>query len=305
MTKKLLFGILLSMLAVVLYAQLSTQENNQDLVLLDKSPYDFGTVSELGTTTMFRFRNDSKEPVSFLKVQSHPAVIVTEWSKESIQPGEIGEIKVTLSQVGRRGFFSYTITVITSNNKTYKIVVQGESDGKTPPSLAQYDNSISFYNGYAAIKLNGKWGFININGKEITPLKYDEVSDFNRHGIAKVKLNEKWGFIDKTGKEITQIKYDDIDLERRFINNIGFTKVKLNGKYGFINEDLKEITLIKYDDVQNFNEKDFIEVRLGDKILKIDRNGNETFVRTFTEEDKKAEKEWEDYFTNGMKMLWD
>jgi flagellar biosynthesis chaperone FliJ len=40
-------------------------------------------------------------------------------------------------------------------------------------------------------------------------VKYDQVREF-KNGFAAVKLNEKWGFIDTTGKEIGNIKYDKV-----------------------------------------------------------------------------------------------
>jgi hypothetical protein len=63
-------------------------------------------------------------------------------------------------------------------------------------------------NGFVAVALNDdKWEVIDKTGKEITPLKYDEVYDF-RDGFAMVRLNDKWGFIDTTGNVIIPLKYD-------------------------------------------------------------------------------------------------
>ena len=86
----------------------------------------------------------------------------------------------------------------------------------------KYDWICDYSEGFAAVMLNKKWGFINKEGKEIFPLKYDLVSYFE-NGFARVKLNGKWGFIDLQGKEICQLKYDDaLDFEN------GFAKVFLD-----------------------------------------------------------------------------
>lgn len=45
-----------------------------------------------------------------------------------------------------------------------------------------------------AVQINGKYGFINIEGKEVIPLVYDYTYRFS-DGMATVKLNNKWGFI--------------------------------------------------------------------------------------------------------------
>jgi hypothetical protein len=47
-----------------------------------------------------------------------------------------------------------------------------------------------------------------MSGKEIIPPKYDYSKDFTE-GIAAVRLNGKWGFVDQTGKEIIPPKYED------------------------------------------------------------------------------------------------
>ncbi len=95
---------------------------------------------------------------------------------------------------------------------------------------------------YIEVRLNDKYGFIEFVGGiyEICEIKYDWVENFH-DGFAKVKLNEKWGFINEQGKEICEIKYDMVYC---FVN--GLLIVKLNGKYGFISEPGKEICELKF-----------------------------------------------------------
>ncbi len=40
--------------------------------------------------------------------------------------------------------------------------------------------------GLAAVRLGGKWGFVNEAGKEVVPCRYDEVRDFEG-GLAAVR----------------------------------------------------------------------------------------------------------------------
>ena len=67
----------------------------------------------------------------------------------------------------------------------------------------KYDLAGSFSEGLAAVKLNGKYGFIDKTGKEVIPLKYDGAYSF-RKGLAKVKLNGKWIKIDKNGNRVDE-----------------------------------------------------------------------------------------------------
>ena len=53
---------------------------------------------------------------------------------------------------------------------------------------------ISFCEDFAAVKLNGKWGYTNKVGKEICPFEYDDVDEFYE-GFSAVKMNSKWGYI--------------------------------------------------------------------------------------------------------------
>ena len=42
---------------------------------------------------------------------------------------------------------------------------------------------MGFYNGYAAVKVNGKWGFINHKNEFIAEPKYDELLEDNRAAV--------------------------------------------------------------------------------------------------------------------------
>ena len=71
----------------------------------------------------------------------------------------------------------------------------------------EYDKIWKFHNKYAPVQIKDKEGFIDKQGNEICPIKYNWVNDFE-NGFAIVSLNNKYGFIDTNGKEICPIKYD-------------------------------------------------------------------------------------------------
>ena len=161
--------------------------------------------------------------------------------------------------------------------------------------LPKYDNARSFSEGLAAVKLNGKYGFIDKTGKEIIPLIYDNVWvwDFNE-GLAKVKLNGKWFYIDKNGKEIPHLNNKSVnfrdDMAKTELNNKnkqeipplkydyispfveGLARVKLNGKYGFIDKTGKVVIPLIYDAARDFHEG-LALVILNDKVGFIDKTG--------------------------------
>ncbi len=128
--------------------------------------------------------------------------------------------------------------------KNFKIIL---------PSKYEYIDEFKFEEGFAAVKINDKWGFIDTNGIEVIPAKYDDVSKFH-NGFAAVKINDKWGVINKEGKEIIQIKYDYTSI----LNDNGFV-VSLNDKVGILDSSGKEIVPIKYVNIRYIGYNNLIE----------------------------------------------
>lgn len=123
-----------------------------------------------------------------------------------------------------------------------------------------------FSEGFAPVRLNGKWGFIDKSGREVILPKYERVGIFCE-GFARVQLNGKWGYIDKNCREVIPPKYDYIDGFSE-----GFAPVRLNGKWGFIDKNRREVIPPKYDSVLDFSEG-FARVKLNGKWGFIDKKG--------------------------------
>ena len=75
----------------------------------------------------------------------------------------------------------------------------------------------------------GKWGFVDKDGKEVVEYKYDMVTEFNSYGYAGVKVNELWGVVDRSGNVIVEPSYKIDWKEPEFISEY----CKLNFGYGF------------------------------------------------------------------------
>lgn len=63
-------------------------------------------------------------------------------------------------------------------------------------AVQKYDELDEFSEGFAAVKRNGKWGFINNLGEEVITCQYDDTTPF-REGKAAVKRGRQWGYINK------------------------------------------------------------------------------------------------------------
>ena len=108
------------------------------------------------------------------------------------------------------------------------------------------DNIKDFHECLAAIKRNGKWGFIDKTGKAVIPCIYDNTCSFSE-GLATVNKNDKWGFIDKTGKEVVPFEYDYICAFHE-----GLASAHKNDKWGIIDKTGKVVIPIEYNAVSYF-----------------------------------------------------
>ncbi|HEB9287767.1 TPA: WG repeat-containing protein [Campylobacter coli] len=136
----------------------------------------------------------------------------------------------------------------------------------------KFDGVSFFRNGFAGIKLNNIWGFIDKNGKFVIEPKFDDVNDFNEN-LAGVKLNGKWGFIDKNGKFVIEPKFDDVcfTIETRFENS-------------YIQNKFFKLAIYKNICDWSFN-KGMTRVKLNGKWGFIDRNGEFTTKHEFNSVD--------------------
>ena len=57
-----------------------------------------------------------------------------------------------------------------------------------------YDDALTFSEGLAPVKKDGKWGCVDKTGKEVVPPIYDGARG-GEDGLAAVKKDGKWGFI--------------------------------------------------------------------------------------------------------------
>ena len=134
----------------------------------------------------------------------------------------------------------------------------------------KYSDMGAYREGLAAVKYNGRWGFISTNEEEIIVPKYEEAKVFSE-GIAAVKLNGKWGFIDKEDKVIIPFMYEDV---QSFTESLA--EVKVGNKWGVVDRKNSIVLSPVYDAIySSLSNSDRLDVKLNDKIIRIDRNGNQ------------------------------
>ena len=83
-------------------------------------------------------------------------------------------------------------------------LMDGEGNVIVEPTLSGWDY---FSMGLARVHdIDNNWGFIDLDGKEVVPLKYGYASWFSE-GMVQVQKNRMHGFCDANGKEVIPLKY--------------------------------------------------------------------------------------------------
>ncbi len=97
--------------------------------------------------------------------------------------------------------------------------------------------------GYMGVKINDKYGFVDMNGALRIANRYEGIGDY-KNGMAPIKLLGKWGYIDKIERLIVQPYYD-----KAFNFSDGMAIVMKNKKYGLVSRTGKEELPLLYDTI--------------------------------------------------------
>lgn len=89
-------------------------------------------------------------------------------------------------------------------------------DGQTLGDKS-WEDALLFSQGLAPVKSEGKWGFIDTEGKMVIQPAWDEASDFRNIGteenpmlLARVVREGRWGCIDPSGREVIEPQWDEM-----------------------------------------------------------------------------------------------
>jgi hypothetical protein len=115
--------------------------------------------------------------------------------------------------------------------------VYGFYDMKKDEILASgFEDAYNFENGYAAVRQNGRWGWIDEKGRIRLKCQFLGANDYSGAFVGKTK--EGWHVLNKRGKVKTQKAYGFIS---NFEEDLQLARVIRNGKIGFVNTKGKEI----------------------------------------------------------------
>ena len=113
----------------------------------------------------------------------------------------------------------------------------------------------------AVCRLNGKYGIVNSEGKQIQPMAFDElrkdVSDPSSKelpdmGAARdlhVRIGDKWGILTADGEQLAEVKFDSVGVFHE-----GLAVVKAAERYGYIDRSGEIVIPIQWMAAYDFSE---------------------------------------------------
>lgn len=94
----------------------------------------------------------------------------------------------------------------------------------------KYEDAKAFIdNTYTAVKIDGKWGYIDNGGNVVIEPQYEDAKPFN-NGYAPVKVNGMWGYIDNSGSIVIEPAFEDAG----YFTAKGYAFVKKNGDWDML-----------------------------------------------------------------------
>lgn len=113
-----------------------------------------------------------------------------------------------------------------------------------------FEYALDFYEGYALVSNQGRYGYLDKTGAFAIPMKYDVGWSFSE-GVALVGMADgdhlKLSYIDQSGKEVISVPYKMVNP--RFTDGLTFFGIEKDGsrKYGFIDKQGKVVIEPVYD----------------------------------------------------------
>jgi hypothetical protein len=257
--------------------------NRRDSFYVFSSIYKQLIVRHLGNEKMEEILEGDFEEISFFNPKKHPLLAVKQkglwglmdYNKRIFVPCEYEKIqsievnKAIVGKGGKTGIINFEAKVLVPFE--YEEIYTQLRNGLIP--VANKDAT-----GKRRV------GLVDSMGQILLPLEYEQVEQFYNCDLMKVKKEGKWGIIDKNGKRLSDIQFNDISDWKHIetvesINQEGILKLTSkdayglyfvhkydnNGKVGLWNLEKGQILPPEYDYFEIDQLKGLIKVSLGEK----------------------------------------
>lgn len=113
----------------------------------------------------------------------------------------------------------------------------------------------------AVCRLNGKYGIVNSEGKQIQPMGFDELRKDEAGSLSKelpdmgsardlhVRIGDKWGILTANGEQLAEVKFDSVG-----VFHDGLAVVKAAERYGYIDRSGAIVIPIQWMTAYDFSE---------------------------------------------------
>lgn len=235
---------------------------NSDLKLIKEFPDRYNPLNDyfFETEQQYFYLNDKLEmqPLAYYNVSSvlNNYVVVQE---DDESPQEL--VDATNAKLMRVDSYEvsseYYCALIASEDSYYLL----NNKKLTPQKIANVEQVFVAEKGYFIVKKNEKYGFMNVEGKLVVPIAYDEVKAFSdmidllpADLLFAVKQNDKWGFVDLNNKTVIPFMYSDVSGPFSY----GLAPVYLADTLGLINlknEKVSKFVNRNYAQSSNFGKR--------------------------------------------------
>lgn len=233
-----------------------------------------GVFAEPGEETMLNYDMRANLYASELSINSKPA-----GARAFIDDHEVGFTPLNKLRIEQG---EHRVKLYNLGWLSYEKIVEVEAHAKVlNVNLLNYSWVGPFYEGRAAVEIDGKWGFIDRLGHEVIPCTFNSVSHFSGNA-AKVERNGKFGFIDMDGYEFISPMYDSAG---DFSEEVA--AVETNGKWFFIDKNAMIAVAGEYGTAGRMSEGLFYAKRLNwnksGKYGFYDKDGNEVIPAIYNQ----------------------
>ena len=145
------------------------------------------------------------------------------------------------------------------------------------------NNNLWYESNVLKVKKNGKYGLINLSGKELLSCIYDEITSLEGvENSLKISKDGKVGIANNEGKIILKEEYADI-IGLSSDNKDGFIVKGEDGKFGVVDFSGNQIIEKKYDKVTKIYGNDLYVVEQQGKQIVVKKDGTEALKNGFDE----------------------
>lgn len=182
---------------------------------------------------------------------------------------------------------TYDINEETGEYKTKVINKKNEeifTDYDKVEPLENYDSDGNawYEQNVLRVEKNGKYGLIDLDGKKITEIKYDEIETLKgvQNSIL-VKENGKYGLINTSGATIVNPKFSEIKAYDTDDYKHGYITIDENKKYGLVSYAGTTILKNEYEKIEQIYGEKYFVIDEGKSQKVIDSIGNVVLEKDF------------------------